>query len=272
MAKGISTRTSAEEKLTDMQCLPDNLKDRQYYRAHRPGPGEEAEREDACHRGVEERTEEGKMNRRTLLSHLGKAAAVTISPSILGASPLPRSTDYSLAPPADILNGSSLLRFYKGDSGLALELCHPADRTIAAINYPVRVFYDRRGNDSERNMEFTSVLPVGGGWPGHIHRTHRRAAQPVVCEAECGQVESGRLPVPSSLQTAGWEARNVFFEHSMVPDLAASPDDTYVLMPGLLYEATSGRFPWRDSPADRSQQFPVGHARSEPFHHGHNAL
>jgi hypothetical protein len=32
------------------------------------------------------------------------------------------------------------------------------------------------------------------------------------------------------------QARNVFFEHSIAPALAASPDDTYVLMPGLLYD------------------------------------
>ena len=150
------------------------------------------------------------MNPRTLLSHLGKAAAVTISPSILGASPLPRSTDYSLAPPADILNGSSLLRFYKGDSGLALELCHPADRTIAAINYPVRVFYDRRGNSSETDVAFTSAGRVGEGLVATAELTDARHNRwSVKLTVDKWKAEGFRCQFHYELLEG--EAKNVFF-------------------------------------------------------------
>ena len=52
--KGYQYAHKADDKLTDMQCLPDNLKDRQYYRPTDQGLGKKIERKNAGHRGVEE--------------------------------------------------------------------------------------------------------------------------------------------------------------------------------------------------------------------------
>src|ERR1039458_8837872 len=103
------------------------------------------------------------MIRRSFLSHLGKAAAAGLSPTILGASSLARSTNDFPVPPAYIANGSSALRFLKRPSGLRLELSIRQDsqwRRVASVQNPVRIFYDRRGNGSEkdRSEEHTSEL------------------------------------------------------------------------------------------------------------------
>src|ERR1017187_8542530 len=106
------------------------------------------------------------MIRRSFLSHLRKVAAVTVSPSLLQSSPVSPSTESPGHIPAQIANGSSVLRFVKGPSGLGFELSTrrgPALRRVASAQSPVRVFYDRRGNGSETNSEFTSVLPLGEG-------------------------------------------------------------------------------------------------------------
>src|SRR5271157_1410675 len=106
------------------------------------------------------------MNRRTLLSNLGKAAAASLSPAWLGALAVPSSLDRHGRTQAQLTNGAGSLEFVKGTSGLGLELSTGQgheQRRVASVQNPVRVFYDRRGNGSEKDVEFSSVLPVGDG-------------------------------------------------------------------------------------------------------------
>ena len=178
------------------------------------------------------------MIRRSFLSHLSKVAAVTISPSLLESSPLPPSTEIPGRTPAQIANGSSSLRFVKGPSGLGLELSIRRGSTwrrVAATQSPVRVFYDRRGNDSQTNVEFTTVLPLGEGLVTSAELTDARHNRWLIrLEVSKWKAEGFRCDYNYKLLEG--IARNVFFEHNIVPDLAASPDDTYVLMPGMLYD------------------------------------
>ncbi len=178
------------------------------------------------------------MNRRSLLSYLSKAAAVSISPSILGASPVPRSGDVSPASPADIGNGFSSLRFVKGPAGLGIELYNqrgPAWRRVAAAQNPVRIYYDRRDNGSDTNAAFTSVRTVESGLLASAEITDARHNRWLI-RLEVSKWKTDGFRCDFGYQLLEGEARNVFFEHRIAPDLAASPDDTYLLMPGIIYD------------------------------------
>ena len=178
------------------------------------------------------------MIRRSFLSHLGKVAAVTLSPSLLESSPLPPSMERSEHAAAEIINGSSSLKFVKGPSGLGLELSIRREsswRRVASVQSPVRVFYDRRGNDSEKNVEFSSVLPAGEGLVTSAELTDARHNRWLI-RFQVSKWKAEGFRCEFNYELLEGQAHNVFFEHSVVPDLAASPDDTYVLMPGLLYD------------------------------------
>jgi len=190
------------------------------------------------------------MNRRSLLSYLSKAAAVTLSPALLEALPLPASTESAERTPAQITNGSSSLRFVKGPAGLGLELSirrEHAGRRVASAQSPVRVFYDRRGNGSESDVEFTSVQPLGEGLLTSAELIDARRNRWLIrLEVSGWKAEGFRCDFTHQLLEG--EARNVFFEHRIAPDLAASPDGTYVLMPGLLYDGNRLARPDGDIP------------------------
>ena len=185
------------------------------------------------------------MIRRSFLSHLGKVAAVTISPSLLESSPLPPPTESSKSAAAQIANGSSSLKFVKGPSGLGLELSIRREsswRRVASVQSPVRIFYDRRGNDSEKNVEFTSVLPVGDGLVTSTELTDTQHNRWLI-RLQVSKWKSEGFRCEFNYKLLEGLARNVFFEHSIVPDLAASPEDTYVFMPGLLYDGNHRSIP-----------------------------
>jgi hypothetical protein len=178
------------------------------------------------------------MNRRSFFSFMSKAAAVTISPSFLGASPLPPSTKDRAGSQAQLTNGSSSLQFVKGASGLGLELSIQRGRgwrRVASTQSPVRVFCDRRGNGSAVDVAFTSVHPVDGGLAASAAFTDSRNNRWSV-KLNVDRWKSRGFRCRFNYELLEGEARNVFFEHGMVPELAASPDSTYVLMPGILYD------------------------------------
>jgi hypothetical protein len=95
---------------------------------------------------------------------------------------------------------------------------------------------------------FTSVHPVDGGLAASTALTDSRNNRwSVTLNVDRWKAEGFRCRFNYELLEG--EARNVFFEHGMVPDLAASPDATYVLMPGLLYDGNrlarpDGEVPW----------------------------
>ena len=178
------------------------------------------------------------MNRRSLLSFLSKAAAVTLSPALLEALPLPASAESAKPKPAQIDNGSSSLRFVKGPAGMGLELSirrGNAWHRIASAPTPVRVFYDHRGNGSESDVEFTSVQPLGEGLLTSTELTDARHNRWLI-RLEVSKWKGQGFRCDFHHQLLEGEAHNVFFEYGIAPDLAASPDDTYVLMPGIIYD------------------------------------
>ena len=179
------------------------------------------------------------MNRRSLLSKLGKAAAAaTLSPSLLGALPLPVSTKKPASTDAEITNGSSSLRFVKGPASLGLELSirrGGSHRRIASVQNPVSIFYEKRGEERNSDVEFTSVLPVANGLVTSaelLDSHHNRWL--IRLEVSKWKTQGFRCDFQYKLLEG--RAQNVFFEHSLAPDLASSPDETYVLMPGQLYD------------------------------------
>ena len=178
------------------------------------------------------------MNRRSFLSYVRRGAAVSLAPSLWGASPLPPSTKSPARTPAEIANGSSSLRFVKGAVSLGWELSirrGPTGHRVASVQSPVRVFYDRRGNGSERDVGFASVNPAEEGLLASAELTDSRHNRWSI-KLQVSKWEAEGFRCDFNYELLEGQARNVFFEHSLVPDLAASPDYTYVLMPGILYD------------------------------------
>ena len=199
------------------------------------------------------------MNRRSFFSFLSKAAAVTASPSLLGALPLPPSTKNRGGNQAQLTNGSSSLQFVKGASGLGLELSIQQGRgwrRVASTQSPLRVFYDKRANGSAVDVAIASANPVDGGLAASAaFKDSKNNKWSVKLNVDKWKAEGFRCRFTYELLEG--EARNVFFEHGMVPELAASPDKTYVLMPGILYDGNrlaraDGEIP-RLNDSDRTQ-------------------
>jgi hypothetical protein len=99
----------------------------------------------------------------------------------------------------------------------------------------VRIFYDRRGNGSEVDAAFTSVDSVHGGLVAYTMVTDSRHNRWSI-KLNVSKWKGEGFRCDFDYQLLEGEAKNVFFEHGMVPDLAASADDTYVLMPGIVYD------------------------------------
>ncbi len=178
------------------------------------------------------------MNRRSFFSFLSQTAAVTLAPSFLGASPLPSSARNRVRSQAQITSGSSSLQFVKGPSGLGLELSIRSGRgwrRVASVQNPVRIFFDRRGNGSEVDAEFASLHSVDGGLVASALVTDSRKNHWSV-NLRADHWITGGFRCQFHYELLEGDARNVFFEHGIVPALAASPEATYVLMPGLLYD------------------------------------
>ena len=146
-----------------------------------------------------------------------------------------------------------------GPKGLGFELSTLRDgaaHRVASVQNPVRILYDRRGNGTERDVEFTTALPLGHGLVTSTEFIDARNNRWLV-RLEVAKWKAAGFRCDYSYKLLEGEARNVFFEHSVVPDLAPSPDDTYVLMPGILYDGNrlarpDGEVP-RLIPADQFQ-------------------
>jgi hypothetical protein len=199
------------------------------------------------------------MDRRSFFSFLSKAAAVTASPSFLGALPLLSSTKNQGVGQAQLTNGSSSLRFVKGASGLGLELSIRQGRRwrrVASTQSPLRVFYDKRGNGSPADIAFASVNPIGGGLAASAAFTDSKNNRWSV-KLNVDKWKAAGFQCRFQYKLLEGEARNVFFEHGIVPDLAPSPEHTYVLTPGVLYDGNrlarpDGEIP-RLNASDRTQ-------------------
>ena len=138
----------------------------------------------------------------------------------------------------------------KGPAGLGLEVSTRHEdswRRVASVQSPVRIFYDRRANGTEKDVEFTSALPAGQSLltsTEFIDGRHNRWL--IRLEVSKWREQGFRCDFRYKLLEG--HARNVFFEHSLAPNLAASPDDTYVLMPGQLYDGNRLAIPGGEVP------------------------
>jgi hypothetical protein len=185
------------------------------------------------------------MIRRSFLTSLGKAAAASLSPTFLGAMPLPRAAQDSPAPAAEITNGSSVLRFIPGNAGLGIELSlrqGSSLRRVGSVQNPVRIFYDHRGNGSETDVAFASVKPAGDGLlaTADVTDTHHNKWS---IKLNVSKWRGEGFQFDFRYKLVEGDAENVFLSHSIAPDLAATPEGTYVFMPGLLYDGNTKSIP-----------------------------
>jgi hypothetical protein len=176
--------------------------------------------------------------RRSFLSRLTKVAAVSLSPSVLEALPFSVPSNPSDKRAAQMTHGTGSFHFVKGSKGLGFELAIQKEKgslRVASVQNPVRILYDRRGNGTEKDVEFASVVPLARGLVTSTEFTDARNNRWFI-RLELGPWRADGFRCEYSYKLIEGEAHNVFFEHPIVPDLAPSPDDTYVLMPGLLYD------------------------------------
>lgn len=169
------------------------------------------------------------MDRREFLIALGSAAAVS------GVAQ--GNAVFTGANPLALHNGDSRLELVHGPEGYWLALfALVAGRMVCVAHapHPVRVFYGIRTADGLTNVAFDRA---------------KKTAQGIEASAEFSDKQSNRWQVAFHAAPAahgGFDcsfdyrlmqgaASDVFFEHALEPDMPAG-EQTYVLMPGLLYD------------------------------------
>lgn len=135
-------------------------------------------------------------------------------------------------------NGSSTLELIAGPEGygiaLLTEIKGKLERVAHAI-YPVRMFYGTRTTESLVNVAFRHVEKTGEGIRASVEFTDKRSNRwEVVFHATCAA--NGGFNCSFDYRLSHGKAEDVFFEHSLTPDMPVSGEQTYVLMPGLLYD------------------------------------
>lgn len=178
------------------------------------------------------------MDRREFLIALGSAAAAR---SVAQGN----SVDAGHANTLALRSGDSLLKLVRQPDGYGLALFTYLDGRMAPVAHaphPVRVFYGIRTPESLASVAFDRA---------------KKTADEIDASAEFSDQQSNRWQVAfraAPAEHGGFDcsfnyrllhgvAEDVFFEHSLVPDMPAAADESYVLMPGLLYDGNRQTVP-----------------------------
>lgn len=175
------------------------------------------------------------MNRRQFLFVLGGAAAAGgVAGSELNAEKaLPEQ-----AGRVSLANGRNRLDLLRGPGGFGIALFTSLDgqmAQVASAPQPVRVFYGLRASEGLVNVAFDRAERTSEGIKASAEFTDARSNRWSVTFRAARAANSGfRCSFDYRLEHGA--ADNVFFEHSLTPDMPASGEEAYVLMPGLLYD------------------------------------
>lgn len=169
------------------------------------------------------------MDRRQFLIALGSAAAAR---SVAQGNS-------SLAAGANALrNGDNQLELVHGPDGIGLALFTFLDgrmMRVAQAQYPVRVFYGIRAIDGLTNVAFDHAKKTTDRIEAGAEFTDRQSNRWQVA-FRATRAAHGGFDCSFDYRLIEGTAENVFFEHSLVPEMRARGEETYVLMPGLLYD------------------------------------
>ena len=175
------------------------------------------------------------MNRRQFLVALGSAAAAHgVSSSNLSAQEavVARTAVVSLR------NGSSRLDLVPGPDGYGLALFTTIKgkvEQVASAQHPVSIFYGTRTPESLVNVAFHHADKTKDGIRASAVFTDKRSNQWQVT-FRSARTAHGGFKCSFDYRLTHGAAEDVFLEHSLTPNMLASIEETYVLMPGLLYD------------------------------------
>lgn len=175
------------------------------------------------------------MNRRQFLLAVGSAAAAH---RVCAENLDPR---HNAAPGAKVMslaNGSSRLDLLPGPDGYGIALSTTIDgRMVRAADapHPVRIFYGARTPASLINVPFFHASETADGIQATAEFTDTKSNRWEITFRATREAQDG-FACRFDYRLVQGAAEDVFFEHSLIPATPASGEETYVLMPGLLYD------------------------------------
>jgi len=172
------------------------------------------------------------MNRRQLLIALSSVAAAHSFASSSSENPAPDASALSLK------NSRNRLDLVPGPDGYGLALFTAVNgkmEIVADAPYPVRMFYSKRAPESLVNVAFQRASKTKDGMTASAAFTDKRSNRWEVRFCAARAANAGFRCSFDYLFSQG-TATDVFFEHSLTPHMPANCEETYVLMPGLLYD------------------------------------
>jgi len=182
------------------------------------------------------------MNRRKFLVALGSTAAIHgVSAGNLAAQEGMPSDGAVVS----LRSGSNRLDLFPDADGYGIALFTSIKGTmerVAYSPYPVRMFYGTRTPESLVNVAFHRAVEAPNGMRASAEFTDKRSNRWEVT-FHAARTASGGFKCSFDYHLSHGTAEDVFFEHSLMPDMPASGEETYVLMPGLLYDGNRKTIP-----------------------------
>jgi hypothetical protein len=175
------------------------------------------------------------MNRRQFLVAIGSAAAAHgVSDSNLAAQDgIP-----ARAAVVSLTNGGSRLDLLPGPDGYGIALFTSIKgkmERVANAAFPVRMFYGTRTPENLVPVAFQHAVKTGNEIRASAEFGDKRSNAWEV-RFSAARIANEGFKCSFDYRLSRGAAKDVFFEHSLTPDMPASGEKTYVLMPGLLYD------------------------------------
>jgi hypothetical protein len=174
------------------------------------------------------------MNRRKFLAALGSVTAVGAT----GTSVAARPASAHGSSPVSLQNRSSTLSLIAGEKGYGIDLATLTEgkmQSVGGTPFPIRTFYGVRGGGPITDVAFSHAVLTGGELKASATFIDSKSNRwRVAFTAEPWGTAGFRCRYDYELLEGA--AKDVFFEHSLRPAMPPRTDQTYVLMPGLLYD------------------------------------
>jgi hypothetical protein len=182
------------------------------------------------------------MNRRQFLVTLGSVAATH---GVASSNLAPQENSAAGSSVLSLRNGPSRLDLFPGPDGYGLALYTSIKgkmERVADATYPVRVFYGTRTPESLVNVAFRHVSKTRDALIASAVFSDKRSNRWEATFRAARTANAGFL-CSFDYQLLQGAAEDIFFEHSLTPDMPANGEETYVLMPGLLYDGNRATQP-----------------------------
>ena len=106
---------------------------------------------------------------------------------------------------------------------------------VANAEHPVRMFYATRTPESLVPVAFHHAVKTADGIRASAEFSDKRSNSWEV-RFSAARLSNEGFKCSFDYRLTGGTAEDVFFEHSLTPEMPASGEETYVLLPGLLYD------------------------------------